>query len=236
MCFASNKTCSKENWSDCDGTWLLTPDLWVFVAVGTVWAFLGVRSLWGEMARNISSRDIVRLHDAGSQGVAVAQAIRFSKQKDWIRQIKIGAIWLEWPAFTLTPLRVFLHHAGIDFNWDFNFSFDGLTEIALVFLSIGIVLTFWAVKMVVSSNSRTTRFRFLYPVVFDFLFISLTATHIRIGLCISGARFITLPDNSTCQCLNRYPFFAILGGAAFILIGSAISNEFSDRYGLGSIV
>ena len=61
-------------------------------------------------------------------------------------------------------------------------------------------------------------YRFLYPIVFDFLFISLTTSYSHIGLCRTDAWFITFPDQSTCQCLNRYPYFAAFGTIAFIAI------------------
>ena len=189
--------------------------MWVFVVIGFLWGCLGLRCLWWEMSQNISSRDIVQLHDAASQGVAVAESIRFSKKRDWVRQIKIGAILLEWPSFTLPPLQLLLHLSGIHLHWDLDFSFKGLTELGYAYLSIAVLLTVFALKMMMAEMHF---FRFLYPIVFDFLFISLTTSYSRIGLCTSGAQLIKLPDQSTCECLNRYPYFAAFGGIAFIAI------------------
>lgn len=37
----------------------------------------------------------------------------------------------------------------------------------------------------------------------------------RIALCMHGAQYIALPDGSTCECLDRYPYFAIVGAIGF---------------------
>lgn len=170
-----------------------------------VWVVAGIRYLVVELIENSISRDAQQLHDTTCQGIAVADSMCSSEQWNWIRRLKIGAIWLEWPSFTLTMLRVFLIKAGQDVK-----SIDTWTQsILLLFLSMLIL-----VCIVMKTSAKLKRY--VDPIIFDFSFIALTMVCTRVALCINGAGNLTLPDGSTCERLDRYPYFAVVGTVGFL--------------------
>ena len=207
---APNEVCSKELWEPT--SFFASADQYILGLMITVWLVAGIRFLIRELRRNVSSRDAEQLHDAICQGIAVADSMRSSQQSNWIRRVKIKAIWLEWPSFTLTVLRVFFAKVGLGVHL-IDLSFNGWAETLLLLL----LSTFMLVCIVSHVIKTTERLeRYVYPIIFDLTFIALTMVCTRVALCMNGAQNLTLPDGTTCECLDRYPYFAVLGTFGFI--------------------
>ena len=235
-CFANpDLRCSRDNWGDCDSS-LKHSDVWVLLTCILVWLGCGLTAIVRETRRDAAAWATDHLHDVVAQGVTVGESSRSMGKNKLVRYMKIGAIWLEWPVLTLTPMVTLCQRVGVDIKDApvLDFSFHGFTEAMLVILAMLQVGTLIVLKFTKSITLQNKVFQTLYPLLYDLMFLGLTMSLMRIGLCISGAQHFTLTDGSNCECLDRYLYFAIPGTACFsaLYVGAlTYKADFEHLYG-----
>ncbi|OQS00732.1 hypothetical protein ACHHYP_02819 [Achlya hypogyna] len=203
-----SSVCSKALWPSCGYSWLVdTPVLLLFV----YWIIYGVHMMRRHTSLlKVIKFDTQRIHDP------VAQAQRKTKHKldrrsNIQHNMKLCAMWAEWPSLTYAPLSVALKVADTEGLVNpLVFSLNFVNEVSRPCVA----------GRDAPTRRRTLLRRFAYPMVFDVLYIPLTSTFLRMAVCPHGYDRLALPSGATCDCLDYYGGFWAIGGACFVAIYS----------------
>ncbi|EQC39954.1 hypothetical protein SDRG_02609 [Saprolegnia diclina VS20] len=219
---AVNATCAKAAWSACGYGWLLpTPvaSLWCFWLLGGGQRLLHVRTSDSGL-----EFDVTKIHDPLAQGKAVALSQRKSSttsRRRLQRYMKLGAMWAEWPSLSHTPLTIAFKVAGgppwlNPLYFSLNFPYEA-SNVVLVLLCTTAVLLLWLGKRI-TPICDLWRKKYLYPMVFDVLYIPLTSTLVRLATCPDGYVQFVLPGGATCACIDHFGYFWGIGLSGFVAL------------------
>ncbi|OQR87292.1 hypothetical protein ACHHYP_09222 [Achlya hypogyna] len=188
--------CAVTDWTACGYHWLHVAPIGSYWCV---WIGLGLYVLH----HNGSLRGFFRvnpaeMHDYVAQGIAIA--LRQRKDGSLQRSLRLGAMWAEWPAFTLVPLQI-------------AFTITGEPSI---FRSLGPIFSFSHEETQFDMRHHILH-RIVHPVAFDLLYIPLVSTFLRLGTCPIALEHVELPGGITCDCINRFGLFWFVGIVCFAL-------------------
>ncbi|OQR97040.1 hypothetical protein THRCLA_07101 [Thraustotheca clavata] len=229
----SSVACLKSDWPACGYNWLINGPVSLFAIV---WFLLGLFMLHRDGSIATAFRfSAARIHDPLAQGIAVAMAQRkygALQQPRLLRYVKLCAMWAEWPTFTMTPLTVAYKVAGTsgyleEISLTFSSIIEGV-ELSLAIVCGSIILLLHQCKKD-SIQGDTILRRFAYPITFDALYIPLVSNFVRLGTCPQGVQHIPFPDGSTCDCINRFGIFWVVGLLGFLgLYSSSLYYKIAD--------
>ncbi|EQC29480.1 hypothetical protein SDRG_12728 [Saprolegnia diclina VS20] len=220
----ASSACEKTTWDTCGyASLLLTP----IVLLCVYWLAFGVYMLRkDDSTTKLLTFDVARIHDPVAQGIAIALAQRrhtTEKPSHFQHNMKLCAMWAEWPSLSYAPLSVALKVISADEPINsVVFSLNVTNETANVAIACScavLVSSLWLYKTWRRTDDRLLR-RFAYPITFDVLYIPLASTFLRMAVCPLGHDRVALPDGSTCDCLDRYGFFWAFGSIGFVSIYS----------------
>ncbi|KDO24734.1 hypothetical protein SPRG_10268 [Saprolegnia parasitica CBS 223.65] len=220
----ATSACAKTTWTACGyESLVLTPILLLCV----YWLAFGVYMLRkDDSTTKLLTFDVARIHDPVAQGIAIALAQRrhtTEKPSHFQHNMKLCAMWAEWPALSYAPLSVALKVISADEPINsVIFSLNVTNEtvnVAVACTCAVLVSSLWLYKTWRRTDDRLLR-RFAYPITFDVLYIPLASTFLRMAVCPLGHDRVALPDGSTCDCLDRYGFFWAIGSVGFVSIYS----------------
>ncbi|OQR94344.1 hypothetical protein ACHHYP_01450 [Achlya hypogyna] len=222
-CFwATSGACEKTNWAACGFSWLVSVPVWLLWGV---WGLYGLGRL--RQASMLSSGiqfDVAKIHDPLAQGVAVALAQRKTsslQRPRFQRYMKLGAMWAEWPSLTYTPLTIGLKAAGSSsFLGSLLVALNTPYEIVNLVLAIACAFSILSLRRChrVSLKHEVLLKKYAYPMTFDVFYIPLVSTFVRLTTCPHGYPHITLPDGSSCECIDRFGVFWSVGFVGFVLL------------------
>ncbi|OQS00746.1 hypothetical protein ACHHYP_02822 [Achlya hypogyna] len=218
--FGASLHITHHRWFQC---WLTYVPILLLI---TYWLAYGLYMLQRDapLARLLQF-DVSRIHDPVAQGIAIALSQRKNsseRRSNLQHNMKLCAMWAEWPSLTYAPLAVAFKVAKTDGFVRpaiFSFNFNDLYNVATGFqLGRIVIIKFW--KRAPARLGRMLVRQSIYPITFDVLYIPITSTLLRVAICPNGDDRIVFLASTSCDCVDRYGVVWAVGSFGFILIYS----------------